>query len=120
MSRSRILYDRHGKFAEYENDELVWVRPDRSAGDAQEPSPQVIRDLEPYQSMIDGSMIDGRKRHRDHLKAHGCVEIGNDTTHATRPAAKPASHKKLLSQMLGDVSERELQHMVKREIEKHR
>ena len=37
----------------------------------------VIRDIEPYRSVIDRSVIGGRKQHRDHLRAHGCVELGN-------------------------------------------
>lgn len=42
------------------------------------PAPMVIRDIEPYQSMVDGSVIGGRKQHRDHLRAHGMVELGNE------------------------------------------
>lgn len=42
------------------------------------PCPMVIRDIEPYRSMVDGSIISGRRQHRDHLKAHGMVELGND------------------------------------------
>lgn len=42
------------------------------------PAPTVIRDIEPYKSMVDGTMITSRSRHRDHLKAHGMVELGNE------------------------------------------
>jgi len=38
----------------------------------------VVPDIEPYQSMIDGSMITSRSHHRAHLKANNCVEMGND------------------------------------------
>lgn len=41
-------------------------------------APQVMRDLEPYKSMHTGEMIDGRKQHRDHLRAHGLRELGNE------------------------------------------
>ncbi len=34
-------------------------------------------DLAPYRSMCDGSMVDGRAAHREHLKKHGVVEIGD-------------------------------------------
>ena len=40
--------------------------------------PTVIPDIEPYQSVIDGSIISGRRQHRDHLRAHGCIEVGNE------------------------------------------
>ncbi|AQG98649.1 hypothetical protein A9R05_07480 [Burkholderia sp. KK1] len=44
-------------------------------------APYVAADMQPYQSMIDGSWITSRSRHNDHLKAHGCIEIGNETHH---------------------------------------
>lgn len=37
-------------------------------------------DIEPYRSTVDGSLIQGRRQHRDHLKRHNKVEMGNDTT----------------------------------------
>lgn len=82
---------------------------------------QVVRDTPAYRSMIDGSLIDGRKRHRDHLKAHNCIEVGNDTSHMKRPPPAPDHRRKeTLRRMLSDVSERQLQNMVKTEIRKHR
>ncbi len=39
---------------------------------------QLVRDVDPYRSVITGETIGGRRQHRDHLRAHGCVEIGND------------------------------------------
>lgn len=41
-------------------------------------APQVIADIDPYISQIDGSLITSRSKHRDHLKEHGCVEVGNE------------------------------------------
>jgi len=38
----------------------------------------VMGDIQPYQSMIDGSMITGRRQHREHLRQHGCIEVGNE------------------------------------------
>jgi hypothetical protein len=50
----------------------------------------VMPDIAPYKSMIDGRMITSRSEHRAHLKAHGCVEIGNEdpTTAARRPQTR--------------------------------
>lgn len=42
------------------------------------PSPYVMGDIQPYRSMVDGSVIGGRRQHRDHLRAHGCEEVGNE------------------------------------------
>jgi len=38
----------------------------------------VISDIEPYRSVIDRSIISGRRQHRDHLRAHDCIEVGNE------------------------------------------
>lgn len=40
--------------------------------------PFVMGELAPYRSMITGEMIDGRRSHREHLKQHGCIEVGNE------------------------------------------
>lgn len=43
------------------------------------PSPQIVRDLqEPVFSHADGRFYDSKRHWRDHLKAHGMVELGND------------------------------------------
>lgn len=39
---------------------------------------QILLDIQPYKSMIDGSMITSRSKHREHLKQHGCIEVGNE------------------------------------------
>lgn len=41
----------------------------------------VMPDIKPYKSMIDGSIITSRSKHRSHLKSHGCIEIGNEVKH---------------------------------------
>lgn len=46
---------------------------------------QIMPDIQPYQSMIDGREITSRSRHREHLKAHGCIEVGNETKHLMNP-----------------------------------
>jgi|GEM_PF-3838050 len=35
-------------------------------------------DIQPYQSMKTGEMITSRKEHREHLKVHRLVELGNE------------------------------------------
>ncbi|MCX6010357.1 MAG: hypothetical protein NTW48_10100 [Chloroflexi bacterium] len=35
-------------------------------------------DLQPYQSMATGEMIEGRRQHREMLKRTNCIEIGNE------------------------------------------
>lgn len=41
-------------------------------------APMVAADIQPYQSMCDGSMITSRSQHREHLRRHGVIEIGNE------------------------------------------
>lgn len=38
----------------------------------------VMPDIKSYISQIDGSEITSRSKHREHLNAHGCVELGNE------------------------------------------
>lgn len=38
----------------------------------------VMGDIQPYKSMITGEMIQGRRQHREHLRQHGCIEVGNE------------------------------------------
>lgn len=38
----------------------------------------IAPDIAPYRSTIDGSMVESRAKHREHLKRNGCVEVGND------------------------------------------
>lgn len=47
----------------------------------------VVPDIKPYVSPIDGSVVGGRRQHRDHMRAHGVIEVGNEKP--TRPKYKP-------------------------------
>lgn len=38
----------------------------------------VVGDITPYRSVIDGSLISSRSEHRQHLKQHNCIEVGNE------------------------------------------
>lgn len=44
----------------------------------------VMGDIQPYQSMATGEMIMGRRQHREHMKNHGLVEIGNETKYISQ------------------------------------
>lgn len=63
----------------------------------------VIPDIQPYQSMVDGKMITSRSAHRDHLRAHGLVEVGNETKHLkTRPVYDGSGLKDALVRVVND------------------
>jgi hypothetical protein len=63
-------------------------------------SPMVMPDIQPYRSQLDGSMVTSRSKHRELLKVHGCIEIGNETKYL-RP--KPVSAPEGLKQRIIDV-----------------
>ena len=55
----------------------------------------VMGDIKPYRSMVDGSLITSRSHHREHLRQHGCVEVGNDSSlKKPRPALQPSGDLK--------------------------
>ena len=63
------------------------------------PEPQsaiVMPDIKPYKSMCDGSWITSRSQHREHLKAHGVIEIGNEKLEP-KPKHVPAGLKERLA-----------------------
>lgn len=46
---------------------------------------QIIKDIEPFKSPIDGSIISSRSQIRDHEKKHGVKQVGNDWSGSTKP-----------------------------------
>lgn len=42
---------------------------------------EVMPDIQPYRSMADGTLIESRSKHREHLKRHHCIEVGNEMHH---------------------------------------
>ncbi len=50
--------------------------------------PQLIVDLAPYQSVVTGEKIDGRRAHREHLRRHDLVEVGNIFKGVANPIVK--------------------------------
>ena len=57
-------------------------------------TPLLMKDIKPYKSMIDGSLITSRSRHREHLRNHNCIEIGNETKYLKpKPITSPPGLK---------------------------
>lgn len=48
-------------------------------------APAVQSDISGYVSQIDGSWIDSRSKHRNHLKQHRMIELGNDVPKNHKP-----------------------------------
>jgi hypothetical protein len=48
-------------------------------------APMVVSDIAGYVSQVDGSWIDSRSKHRNHLKQHRMIELGNDVPTQHKP-----------------------------------
>lgn len=90
--KSRYVYDSKGEIIYAEERGIVKLNRMAEQVDA---GYYVMGDIEPYRSMADGSMIMSRSRHREHLKQHGCVEVGNDSSlySTPKPLASPPGLK---------------------------
>lgn len=77
--RYRAVFKEGKLFAEYENGVLTYLAPEYSAPKRSAlPMPTVIRDIGEYKSPLDGQIITTRSQHRDHMRAHDVVEVGNE------------------------------------------
>jgi hypothetical protein len=75
-----------------------------------EPKAAYVRgDLQAYQSMKTGEMVEGRAAHREHLKRHSLVEIG-DAWDKSPPKPKPIESPKGLRETLARVVYEKLQY----------
>lgn len=84
-----------------------WVYVDGIAYDADgfipqsEPAaPQIMPDIAPYKSMITGEVITSRSVHREHLKRHDCIEVGNETDHMVKNRIRPSAPPGLKEDMM--------------------
>ena len=82
------------------------VPADEYYGPAENAGPYIRDDIKPYQSMIDGSMITSRSRHREHLQAHGCIEVGNEKME-TKVAPVKDNRREVLRQQLANITHAE-------------
>ena len=60
----------------------------------------IMPDIAPYRSMVTGEMIGGRSQHREHMRAHQLVEIGNETKYLQpKPKQVPAGLKQMIAEI---------------------
>lgn len=45
---------------------------------SEHPAPMVMGDIQPYRNTIDGKPVGGRAQHREFLKRHNVIEVGNE------------------------------------------
>ena len=117
MARSRTVW-RNGKlFAEYADGQLTYLSPEYRAPNRSDAvaAPMIMRDIGEYKSPIDNQMITSRSQHREHLKVHDVIEVGNERM-PPRPT-EPA-----LTREVGEAIKRrldEVQALPQREYEAH-
>lgn len=65
-------------------------------------------EFKPYKSMIDGRVIESREQHRRHLKANGCIEVGNEDPLKHGPKNRPENNRlEVLKHQLANMTHRE-------------
>jgi len=109
VSSYKAIYDKQGLVAEYEDGTLIWARQEI---DQLMQHVNLMVDIKPYKSMIDGSIITSRSQHREHLRRHNCIEIGNEKMHNT-PPPKQDNRRESLHRRLGDMSDRQANQILK-------
>lgn len=50
-------------------------------------SAYIVADYQPYQSMVTGEYIEGKKAHREHLKRHNLVVAEQNSARPQKPAS---------------------------------
>jgi hypothetical protein len=77
-----------------------WVETTKQVSTA----PMIMTDIQPYKSMIDGSMITSRSHHRNHLKDNGCIEVGNEKMESKPPAPVKSKTREILHAQLANMT----------------
>lgn len=84
--------------------------------------PMVIGDIQPYQSQITGEMITSRSQHREHLKLHGCVEVGDQTEALFKQASadrfESQQRKELIRAQIDAMSHADFKRALRRDAER--
>lgn len=90
MTKRRWIYPQDGEPFEVTND---YTPEPRSA--------IVMNDIAPYRSMLNGQMVTSRSTHRELLRAHGVVEVGNETKYLKpKPVTPPPGLKQRLIEVV--------------------
>ena len=82
--------------------------------------PMIIDDITPYRSQVTGEMITSRSQHREHLRLHGCVEIGDQVHHLQprRPDFESPQRKELIRSQIDAMSQAEFKRALRRDAER--
>lgn len=73
-------------------------------------APMVQSDIEGYVSQVDGSWIDSRSKHRNHLKQHRMIELGNDVPTQHRPLDLDRKSKEARKRQIAELAYEKLRY----------
>lgn len=59
--------------------------------------PFVMGDITPYRSMATGEIIGGRRQHREHLRQHRLIEIGNEAQKPIKRGPDPTIKRDIIN-----------------------
>ena len=85
--------------------------------------PMIVPDIKPYRSMIDGHMVTSRSEHREHLKAHGYEEVGNEVETLKKLGTpnydvNPTGRKELIRSQIDAMRYADFKRALRREIQR--
>lgn len=89
------------------------------------PGIEIIPDIKPYQSMITGERIRSRSHHKQHLRDHGCVEVGDQVdkhqnAYDNLSAAMDKQRHEVIQSQFADMPHKEFKQMIERSIKQAR
>ena len=94
--RSRYVYNPQGELI-YAIERGVVTCDKRDETD--DPGYMVMPDIQPYQNMVNGGIITSRSKHREFLKQHNLVEIGNEKQKSVADLRKTGVKESLVASM---------------------
>ena len=68
----------------------------------------VMPDIEGYVSQVDGTWIKSRSMHRDHLKQHRMIELGNDYMKSNKPIELSRKDNESRKRVIAEVADAKL------------
>jgi hypothetical protein len=109
-------------------DDWGWGCPACGNGNGREvsyseyPGVEILPDIQPYRSMLDGTIVESRSRHRQHMKKYNAVEVGNETAVLLKPPripdTAPQQRRELLRAQFDAIDNKQFKAFIKRDIDR--
>lgn len=97
-----------------------WIPANEAAAERVE-GPMIQGALKPFISMLDGKEVTSRLQYQADLRAHGCVEVGNEVDYLMKPRkipdVDPQHRRELIAAQVNELGYRGLKKAIKRDID---